>query len=331
ISGGYDNTKEDLNITPPYSYIDSAGRAVYAIDLLTGTNLWEYSYRSSVTNDSTNSKFNMTYSIPSDLTAVDVNNNGTVDTLYVGDVGGQIWEFNVGYSSTSSWSGTVIFQSNPGADSSSGRKFFYPPDLSIESGYRALFAGTGDREHPKTSTSVVDRLYAIYDKSSYTAISKEGGTAPSSTNANPLLMDVTTNLTPTITGAGWYIRLNGTGTMLGEKSLSAPLLLNKEVTYTTYAPLLPSMSANACGTALGTGFVWSLNYANGNAFFDYNKDGTKDLSDRSKSLGSGIPSGVVVTVTQSGMSGLVGIGGGIEGVDLNTGASFNQIFWHQPY
>jgi type IV pilus assembly protein PilY1 len=327
IGGGYDNVNEDLNIDPPYTYSNTAGRAIYAINLLTGGLVAKWDVNSTGGDQPL-------YSIPTDLTVVDANGNGVIDTVYGGDVHGQIWKYDVSSTDPSAWTAKIIFQSNPGNDATVGRKIFYPPDVAFDIGNTSLFFGTGDREHPLKSLLVVDRIYAINDKPAYTGIIKEGGiTIPTSSASTPLLMDVTSNLTPTGIDAGWYIKLDTavTGHLAGEKVLSAPLLLNKDVTYTSYAPLLHVTPPDLCTAVLGTGFVWSLNYKNGGAFFDYNKDGTTTLSDRSKSLGSGIPSGVVVTITSSGMAGLVGIGGGIEGVDLNIGASANQIYWHQPY
>ena len=321
IGGGYDNATEDVlaNFTA-----DTKGRGIYAINLRTGALISSWTAANAVGSIPA-------YSMPSEMTLIDSNNNGTIDTAYVGDVHGQIWKYDVSSQTPSSWTAKIIFQSNPGNDASTGRKIFYPPDVTFESGYKALYFGTGDREHPLSSTSVVDRIYAVFDNPNYTGIIKEGGASPVSTNLNPLLTDVT--ITSNAIAAGWYIRLDNAVTShnLGEKVLSAALVLNKVATYTTYAPLLTPPVVNSCQAVLGTGFVWSLNYLTGAAFFDYNKDGTVTNADRFKNLGSGIPSGVVVTITANGMSGLVGIGGGIEGVQLNTGSSLRNIYWHQPY
>jgi type IV pilus assembly protein PilY1 len=344
LAAGYDNATEDLNITPSYATtvgyqntMNKSGRGIYAVDLQTGNYVWSWVYSSTRATTANGTSNNPVYSIASDVTVLDSNNNGTVDTIYVGDVGGQMWKFDVSSSTVSNWSGKVIFQSNPGNDGSKGRKFFYAPDVTYEAGYQALFFGSGDREHPYINTTgsvvPVDRLYSSYDNINYTKFVTEGPTTSVSSNSAPQLMDVTTNNAPTVGGAGWYIRLDTATTshLAGEKMLAPPLVLNKVVTYTTYAPLLITQSGT-CGAALGTGFVWSLNYATGASYFDYNKSGgALTLSDRFNSIGGGIPSGVVVTVSPSGMTGLVGVGGGIGTVPLATGAQFNQLFWHQPY
>ena len=146
IGGGYDTNQDK---TSPAS--DAPGRAVYVVDITNGSQIWKYSF----SNDS-----NMKYCIPSDITAIDVNGDGLIERLYVGDVGGEIWRFDIGdMSNTAGWTGEIIFKGSG--------KIFYPPDVTFESNrgsgtYSMLFFGTGDREKPN-DTTVVNTLYAIKD------------------------------------------------------------------------------------------------------------------------------------------------------------------------
>jgi type IV pilus assembly protein PilY1 len=332
IGGGYDDISEDE--LPPTA--DTKGRAIYVIDLTTGAKIWDYSYTTSVTNDSSSTTDDMTYSVPSDLTPLDTANVGLIDRIYVGDLGGRMWRFNVGDPDTANWTGGIIFKSNPGNDSSTGRKIFYPPDVTFEIGYQFLFFGTGDREHPITSTSVVDRIYAVRDYS-VSGFTTEGNSSAAASNQ---LMDVTVNLLqdPSSTSGtissitaslaangGWYIRLIA---QTGEKALSPAVVVNKVATFTTYAPLEISSDSN-CTANLGSGYVYSLAYQNGNSVYDYNGDDSVGLNDRAKRLGSGIPSGVVVVVTNDDLVGLVGIGGGINPVPVPSITSTRKIYWRQ--
>ena len=118
IGGGYDEQQD--NDTPP---ADDKGRVIYVIDVLTSALIKRFSNVEYST---------MTYSIPSDIAPVDTDGDGKIDRLYVGDMGGQMWRFNIKGSTPSSWSGKILFKSNPGRDSSAGRKIFYPPDVSLE-------------------------------------------------------------------------------------------------------------------------------------------------------------------------------------------------------
>ena len=38
----------------------------------------------------------MKYCIPGDITPIDVNGDGLIERLYAGDVGGEIWRFDIG-------------------------------------------------------------------------------------------------------------------------------------------------------------------------------------------------------------------------------------------
>jgi type IV pilus assembly protein PilY1 len=268
FGAGYDNATEDLNVTPSYSTtvgyqntMNKSGRGVYAVDLQSGNFVWSWVYNSTRATTSNGTSNNPVYSIPSDVTLLDSNNNGVVDSLYVGDVGGQVWKFDISNSTPSNWSAKVIFKSNPGYDGTKGRKIFFAPDVTYESGYQALFFGTGDREHPYSNTTgsviPVDRIYSVNDNTNFTGFTTEGSTSPTSSNATPLLTDVTTNNAATVTSAGWYIRLDTATTshLAGEKVLSPALVLNKVATYTTYAPLLVAVSGT-CGANLAPGLVW---------------------------------------------------------------------------
>jgi len=146
IGGGYDENQDKKTVTTD----DKRGRAIYVVDAQTGDQLWRWDY---------NRDSSMRYSIPSDISRVDTNGDGYTDRLYVGDVGGRIWRFDIGDPDTNAWSGRVFFN----ASVNGKRKVFHPPDVTLEKGYEMVFFGTGDREHPN-ETSVTNRFYAVKDK-----------------------------------------------------------------------------------------------------------------------------------------------------------------------
>ncbi len=113
----------------------------------------------------------MNYSFPSTVLVVDENDNGFVDKVYVGDLGGQMWRF--AYFSDSggnplvfpncneninSWTEQVFFKT----DDNNSRKFFYPPSVTLEKGYDMVFMGTGDRENACCNN---DTLVCVYGTS----------------------------------------------------------------------------------------------------------------------------------------------------------------------
>jgi type IV pilus assembly protein PilY1 len=319
IGGGYDENQDN----DPVTAADSKGRAVYAFDVLTGSLLWHYSYAQNA---------EMTYSIPSDISRVDTNGDGKIDRLYVGDMGGRLWRFDVGDPDPANWTGKIIFKSNTG--SSDRRKIFYPPDVVLEGGneayYEMVLFATGDREHPKESTTI-NRLYAVKDKNPITPLTEND------------LVDVTADLlqdpdTPRtqkeallaqlMEKGGWYIQLD---LHPGEKSLASPVVYYKTVYYTTFTPTFGG-EADPCFVGEGTARLYILNYKTGNAVF--NLDDSNDVegptvgrTDRSTIIGTAIPSGVIITFIRGLAIGYAGVGGGVHTPTLPSTRSLVPIQW----
>jgi type IV pilus assembly protein PilY1 len=309
IGGGYDENQDNIPVTAN----DTKGRAVYVIDVLTGGLIWSYSYAK-------NSQ--MKYSIPSDIARVDTNGYGYIDRLYVGDMGGQIWRFDIdvrdanNQNNPANWTGKIIFQANPGA--SEKRKIFYPPDVTLEKGYyEMLFFGTGDREAPKEKT-VINRLYAVKDKNLSTILKEDD------------LFDVT-NVEATFATvdakSGWYIRLGDAG----EKSLSTSVVFHGVVYYTTFTPSIGE-PGDVCFLGEGTGRLYALKYKTGYAALDLSADGTiSPIGDRSTSMGkegeTTIPSGVIITFIGGTAVAYAGVGGGVYIPPLPSTKSLIPINW----
>jgi len=297
IGGGYDENQDNDPVTAP----DSRGRAVYVVDVLDGSLVWRYSYAENSA---------MAYSIPSDIQRVDTNGDGKIDRLYVGDMGGRIWRFDIRDPDPGLWTAKIIFNSNTGGEK---RKIFYPPDVTLEkdSGdYEVLLFGTGDREHPKESTNV-NRLYAIKDKNPLTPLT-ENNLVDVTQN---LLQDVSTSETDkaailSALGAkdGWLIKLDQNP---GEKCLSSPVVYYGVAYYTSFAPTF-GIEEDPCFVGEGTGRLYALRYKSGNAAFNLDGLGTDSAltrSDRSMAIGTGIPSGVIVTFIEGKTVAYVGVGG----------------------
>ena len=318
IAGGYDDNQDNSPVTLP----DSKGRAVYAVDVLTGALVWSYSRAQDAS---------MAYSIPSDISKIDITGDGRIDRLYVGDMGGQMWRFDVGDSDPANWTGKIIFKAN-GATGAQ-RKIFYPPDVVLERDsvdYEMIFFGTGDREHPKDSTTV-NRIYVVKDKH------------PSSPLTETDLVDVTLDLLqdPNTSGAdkdqirawlrqksGWYIKLD---VNTGEKVLSPPVVFYKTAYFTTFTPTFGT-TGDPCYVGEGTARVYVLRYDTGNAAF--NLDTSNDVgapvvkrSDRAGVIGTAMPSGVIITFFGGTAVGYAGVGGGVYTPMLPSTKSLVPINW----
>ena len=330
------------------------------------TLLWSWVYTAA--RESSDSANNPHYSFPSGIAAIDTNFDGYIDTLYCGDTGGNLWRFKVGSkTSTSDWAGTKIFSANPSDTTVSdenpatnGRKIFYAPSVVLESGYNGVFFGTGDRPHA-LNTSVTNRMYAVFDR----------GQSSPVTEAN--MVNVTDDILQADTSAGrvtqqnisdqlqdlsstdkygWFIKLNS-ASFPGEKVLSSALVYNKVAYFTTFSPQMLTESEDPCQTGnLGAGRTFALNYLTGEAVFNYDKtnDGSDTTntrattstdgvilrrSDRVLYIGTGIPSGVVLVVSDGGGNGtgkaftLVGSGGGVMTGEAVSGGTLQQVYWMQ--
>jgi hypothetical protein len=96
----------------------------------------------------------------------------------------------------------------------------------------------------------------------------------------------------------------------GEKCLSSPVVYYGVVYYTSFAPNFGS-EGDPCFVGEGTGRLYALRYKSGNAAFnlDGSLDGTISRSDRSTIIGTGIPSGVIITFIEGKTVAYVGVGG----------------------
>jgi type IV pilus assembly protein PilY1 len=253
----------------------------------------------------------MKYSISSDISRVDTNGDGYTDRLYVGDMGGRIWRFDVGDPDTNAWSGKILFNSNISVGDGR-RKISYPPDVTLEKGYEMVFFGTGDREHPNES-SVINRFYAVKDRGLNTTLTEDN------------LEDVTNGSSDPEGLAkkeGWFVSLEANR---GEKVTGGTVVGYGAVYFTTFAP------SSARGGE-STARVYALNYQNGNAILNLNPandtDGVKiDLLDRSKVIGKGIPSGTIMSALGKKPVAYTGIPGGIYRTPLRGRSVIIPISW----
>ncbi len=277
VGGGYDTAQNN-----------ATGKAFFVIDLSNGSKLFEYAPSSS------GDHAYMNFSIAANPTAVDLNNDGYVDRVYIGDVGGQMWKFDVSADSTSSWTGKRLFNAAPSQANPPLQGEYFPaqaiygaPTLAFDTAMHLwLFFGTGDRNHPNNTAS--NRFYGIKETTDMT-----NGTAL--TESVDLVNVSSTNGTPT---GGWYF-LMGTN----EKVLAAANVFNMDVLFTGFTPTTVVTCESAGGTAklygvqMQSGYA-AINFSTGTALAS-----TGASTTRSKDIGSGIASMPVVIVTPPGGSG----------------------------
>lgn len=300
IGGGYDENQDKKTLIIG----DKKGRAVYIVDLSTGQQIWRWDHERDP---------NMKWSIPSDISCVDANSGGYIDRLYVGDTGGRLWRLDINGSDPSVWSGSTLFNANAGLIGGS-RKIFSRPDVTLEKDHEIVFFGTGDREH-LGDTKVINGIFAVKDKGLNTVLSVSDLQNVTGRTTNP------TNVEKT---QGWYISLDDNK---GEKVLAPPVLIFGVAYFTTFTP-------HQDGTTEGTARIYAVDYKNGGPILDLNpKDSAEevriDLLDRSKVIGTGIPSGVVFSALNGKPIAFVGIPGGVYNAPLKKNTTIIPIWWKE--
>ena len=187
------------------------GKGFFAVDMSNGDIIWSY------TRQDNNQ---MDYAIPASPAIVDWDNDGFIDTVYLGDMGGNMWRFRfcdgtTGSScNTSNWSGGLFFQSTSGII----RPIYTAAAVASDGNHPWVFWGTGDKLDP-TNTGVQDRFFALKDDLTTTYNISNLQDITSTPYAGEL--------------PGWYINLSAGS---GEKMLADPTVYAKIVMFTTYTP-----------------------------------------------------------------------------------------------
>jgi type IV pilus assembly protein PilY1 len=256
FAGGYDPDQDDTDLRAT----DDTGRAVFIVNAETGALIWSGGNGTDFTKDFDD----MLYSIPADLSVVDVTNSGLDNMIFVGDMGGQVWRFDIknGSALADLVTGGVIADLGVAANTNSAlinRRFYHGPDAALLSDGNVtklgLTFGSGYHAHP-LSVEAEDRFYMILQDQVYSVPT----TYTKLTESD--LYDATDNdVGEGVSGAlalldakeGWYFDLPHTG----EKVLSTPLTFKGTVTFTTYEPNSNSVTSN-CIPAAGVTRVYQV-------------------------------------------------------------------------
>lgn len=328
IAGGYDEDKDGANLKAA----DDRGRAIYIVDAITGDLVWS---GGPGVGGFTKNFPEMLYSIPSGLTVADVDSDGFDDVIFVGDMGGQVWRFDIAknVAVTDLVSGGVIAKLGVGGDllASENRSFYHSPDVALveNNGKRelAVTIGSGKRPSP-LSTAQDDRFYMLRQGAVF------GPPAPYIALTHADLYDATANLVQSgtdeekaaaklsLTGTkGWYIDL----TRSGEKVLSTPLSFRNTVTFTTYEP---SNDISSCVPKAGTSRVYQLSLADASAVQEWDQIDGLQVTDRAFELNTpSIVDEPVIICTGAGCD--LFTGAEKPPIDTLSSGSIIKTFWRQ--
>ena len=121
LAGGFEFNQENTT--------DPRGKGVFMVDASTGELLWMIGYNNTTgaedssgttyidTNTSDDVRYltqaeEFNYPVPSALTVVDSDNDGLVDTMYFGNIGGHLFRTDLSGSETSTWNTTLLFRTD---------------------------------------------------------------------------------------------------------------------------------------------------------------------------------------------------------------------------
>ena len=314
IGGGFDGT-EGLGEA-------KVGRAFWVIDVTNGETIKEFSYEGGLTG--------MKHSFPASPAAVDANFDGFVDRVYLGDLGGQMWVFDLSYDvikkkSNSLWTARTLFKAPQ--VSPEKHPIYYQPAVAFDvQGTPSVFFGTGDRENP-TDKNSKERFYAVKDDA-VTQKDFEGypyaeNKLRNVTNTNtyrPADIEVDQNNTlvknPDI--KGWYVELAPS-----EKVLARPAVFEHLVYFTTYYYSDPEL----CKIG-GESRLYVVEYLSGGSAIDFSDAiyasglGTPKQSRRYTVIGGGAPSAPLITIDLAGRPSIT--------IGTTTGQISAQVPFYHP-
>lgn len=190
VGGGYDPGYEDAAYDQ--NTTTGGGAGVYMFDANNGDLLWWTSANATAargaeayTNASATS-INMKYSVVSQINAIDRDNDGLVDNLYFGDLGGQAFRVDLNNAATgttasdkkANFAKRVVRLFNEHATGGASPRFYEMPSVSIhdsDNGYVAAVAfSSGNRSSPLvgaaganqagSNVSATDGVFVVYDK-----------------------------------------------------------------------------------------------------------------------------------------------------------------------
>ena len=293
IGGGFDpNETKTIQAT--------IGRAFFVIDIKTGDIIWEYSSDYPVTSyPLSDPRRYMTYSFAAPPTALDTNADGYVDKVYIGDMGGQMWAFNVPFDgitkkSNSLWTAQRLTE--PPSSNAERHPVFYQPAVVFDD-YRKpwVYFGTGDRENPTDTTNPPEFFYAVKDDGE--------GVYPRRENQELQEISSINTFTPDPLKKGWYLILEHSAQLV-EKVLAKPVVFNNIVYFTTYAY---RGKASGCSVE-GDARLYELYYPTGGGALDVDEltdlNGTPS-AERYETIGAGVPSNPVISVNMKGTASIV--------------------------
>lgn len=288
IGGGYDGVNDTaaFNTNP-----DASGAGVHVLDLLSGDTVWRAGHTSTTADLRLG---DMTRSIPTKISVIDINGDSFADRMYASDMGGQVWRFDVtnGNPAFSLVAGGVIGQlgaeglATPAAADT--RRLYNSPDIAMFNDVRqnrrfiSVSIGSGYRAHP-LDLGATDRFYSLRDPDVFNSLTQaEYDNYTIITESDLIDVSGQVGVTVTASDAGWMLTLPA-----NEMVLADSVTFNNEVFFVSFSP--DTSGAAACNVGQGTNQLYRVNIINGDPIVaDYSTilSGDEDAA-RKKQLAQG--------------------------------------------
>lgn len=255
-------------------------------------------------------------------TPFDSDGNGLADTIYAGDLKGNMWKFNVSSDTSTSWSvafsGAPLYVAQDAATTPNRQPIIAPPEVTLHpNGGRMVLFGTGKYiETTDPMSTETQSFYGIWDDGSVVADrssldEKLVGSITTSGKSYPVITSGTTVSSP----KGWYADFSG-----GERVTGIPKLRNGLIIYDTFSPPATPCAPDDAGKSM------VHNYLTGDmpAYPVFDTDGDGDVDDSDTAV-AGLYKGASVggTTLISGAAGST-IGAAIS--SLNDGSLVSNQF-----
>jgi type IV pilus assembly protein PilY1 len=242
----------------------------------------------------------MKYSLPGSPAVLDLDFDGFADAVYIGDLGGQVWKWDISDvgedtdadNLVDNWPAGVFFRTDPESmpdGSDHYRSFFYQVNATFHSGDLLLAFGTGERtdlRYPGDATrNENNRFYVVEDPE------PTGALAFASTFTESDLTDITgLDDDPDPLDSGFYFSIAD-----AEKFLTNPLIFAGFVITTSYLPDL--VGADICSQT-GTSALYIFDVFSGVGYFA--GPGVTGDDARASDLGSGVPTCPKISISPAG-------------------------------
>jgi type IV pilus assembly protein PilY1 len=289
LSGGYDTAYDDVDVTAASLSGSVVGNAVYIVDAEYGNLLWMASNTVNSARDLAIPE--MTHSIPSKPTALDVTKDGAVDLLFLTDIAGQV--FRIDFKGSFTDDNSIHAGTNAGkvaggmiadlSQDSADRRFYNPVDVTllppIKGGAPARYAlvtGSGYRANPLEAETFGNRFSVVFDANifepAYDDVNEAFYLYAKNSAGNSAVIDmdhasqdlgvVTSAITLDTAGAhayGFYAAVSGAG----EKIITPTLISDFRAIVVSYLPETGENSTETCSAGVGSSNAYEFDLLSG--------------------------------------------------------------------